>query len=189
MWAYENALWEIAEYQGAFLRHSDVLTPAFNAADIRRAKQENKCAVVMGFQNAVALGYFPLSTYKDPADRHISTLPQFYNLGVRWIQLTHNERNYLGNGSTERRDDGLSDFGVAVVEEMNRLGILVDLAHCGPRTTADGIDFSKKPAIFTHTACQSVFPHPRNKTDDLIRKLAERGGVICIMTTRARADS
>ena len=91
----------------------------------------------------------------------------------------------IGNGSTERRDGGLSDFGVAIVERMNRAGMAVDVSHCGDRTTLDAFEVSKKPVLITHSNCRVlVNGHPRCKTDEAIRKCAAQGGVMGITGVR-----
>ena len=86
------------------------------------------------------------------------------SIGIRQIQLSYNELNALGAGSTERVDSGLSDFGVDVVHRMNDLGMLVDLSHCGVRTTLDAIEVSKRPVIFSHTNCRALNDNMRCKT-------------------------
>jgi membrane dipeptidase len=98
------------------------------------------------------------------------------------VQLTYNELNALGAGCTERVDSGLSDFGVEVVQRMNDLGMLVDLSHCGVRTTLDAIEVSKKPVLFSHTNCRALNDNMRCKTDEQIRKLAAKGGVMGVTT-------
>ncbi len=159
----------LAEWNKRCRDHADKLLRATTAADIERAKREGKMAVVFGFQNATMI-------HSD-----LDNLDTLYELGTRCIQLTYNDRNLLGNGCTERVDGGLSDFGVAAVERMNELGIIVDLSHCGRQTTMDGIAFSDPPACFTHTMCEALYrDHPRAKTDTQIRAMAEKGGVIGI---------
>jgi membrane dipeptidase len=103
-----------------------------------------------------------------------------YDLGVRIIQLTYNTRNLVGDGCLERTNSGLSTFGMALVERMNAMGILVDLSHCGMATTMEGISASAKPVAITHAGCKAIYDHPRNKTDETLRALADRGGVIGI---------
>lgn len=140
---------------------------ALSGADFRRAKSEGKLAVLMNFQNATML------------EGNADNVEVLHALGMRCFQLTYNQRNRLGDGSTERTDAGLSDFGIEVVERMNALGVLVDLSHSGRQTTMDGVAFSDKPVAFTHTMCETLRPnHPRAKTDSQIRALAEKGGVI-----------
>ena len=100
----------------------------------------------------------------------------FYAAGQRVSQLTYNARNLIGNGSTERRDEGISDFGVAIVERMNKAGMAVDVSHCGDRTTLDAFEVEKRPVLITHSNCRALVPgHPRCKTDEAIRKMARRG--------------
>jgi membrane dipeptidase len=96
--------------------------------------------------------------------------------------LTYNQRNLLGDGCTERTNAGLSDFGIEVVNRMNEMGIIVDLSHCGHQTTLDGIQFSNPGACFTHTMCEALYPkHPRAKTDEQIRAMADKGGVMGVI--------
>jgi membrane dipeptidase len=96
------------------------------------------------------------------------------------MQLTYQTRNYVGDGCAEGADTGLSSFGRDLIQEMNRLGILVDLSHCGRRTTDEAIDASKKPVVFSHTHPYTLAEHQRNKTDEQIQALAEKGGVMGI---------
>jgi len=109
-----------------------------------------------------------------------SNLDVFQRFGVRIIQLTYNDRNLLGDGCLEPANAGLSRHGRDVVARMNELRMLVDLSHCGLQTTADGIATSSRPVAITHSGCRGVFDHPRSKTDDILRALANKGGVIGI---------
>lgn len=102
----------------------------------------------------------------------------------RNAQLTYNRQNRLGSGSTERVDGGLSDFGVAIVHAMNGAGMLVDVSHSGPQTTLDAIAVSKGPIAITHSNCRALCDHPRNKSDQAIRALAAKGGVMGITGVR-----
>ena len=122
--------------------------------------------IILGFQNAT------------PIENDLARLAVFHALGVRIIQLTFHERNLLGNGCYEPRDDGLSHFGVDAVRELNCLGILVDLSHCGNRTTLDAIEQSARPVACTHANARSYFDVPRNKTDEALKLMAARGGVV-----------
>jgi membrane dipeptidase len=145
--------------------HSDKLLWVKSAADIRRAKAEGKNGMMFNAQNC-------------PTDGKLENLDLFYKLGIRQMQLTYNERNLLGDGSTERTNTGLSDLGIAVVERMNELGILVDTSHSGWATCADAIKYSRKTPIFSHSECYALSQHPRNKPDELIKALADKGGVM-----------
>ena len=149
-----------------FKEHGDTLAHATSVADIIRAKSEGRTAIVLGWQNA------------SPIENRLDRLELFHALGVRIIQVTYNERNLLGNGCYERTDEGLSRFGVDAVREMNRLGILIDLSHVGDRTTLETAELSEVPVAATHANARSFMDHPRNKTDDALRLIAEKGGVI-----------
>lgn len=168
--SYEAAVQDLAIWHGIFARHRDRLIHVRQTDDILQARREGKLGVMLGFQNATHL------------NRDIRNVDFFHNLGIRQIQLTYNELNALGAGSTERNDVGLSDFGVAVVERMNELGILVDLSHCGIKTTLDAIEVSKRPVLFSHSNARALNDNPRCKSDEQIRKLAAKGGVMGITT-------
>lgn len=165
----QTAVDALVEWRRRAVEHSDTLLIALTASDFERAKRDGKTAVVMNFQNATML--------EGVADN----VEALHALGMRSFQLTYNYRNRLGDGCLERTNAGLSDFGVEVVEHMNRVGVLVDLSHCGAQTTLDGIAFSKKPVAITHTMCEALRSgHPRAKTDEQIRACADKGGVVGI---------
>ena len=163
---YEQTLDNVAAWLRRFREHADLLSQAGSVEDVRRAKAEGKTAVILGWQNASPIG------------NDLDRLALFHTLGVRIVQVTYNERNLLGNGCFERTDDGLSNFGLDAVREMNRLGILIDLSHVGDRTTMDTIEASDGPVAFTHANARSFFDHVRNKPDDALRALVEKGGVV-----------
>ena len=98
------------------------------------------------------------------------------------MQVTYNERNLSGDGCGERTDCGLSDFGVEVVKEMNRRGIMIDLSHVGRTTTSDVLEFTEAPVIYTHTASYTLNPHTRNKTDEELRRVAATGGIVGVLS-------
>ncbi len=143
-----------------------------SAADLERVKASGRIGVLLGIQNA--------EHFRTPND-----VDTFYAAGQRVAQLTYNARNLIGNGSTERRDEGLSDFGLAIVERMNKAGMAVDTSHCGDRTTLDAFEVTRRPALITHSNCRALVPgHPRCKTDEAIRKMAAKGGVMGITGVR-----
>ena len=131
-----------------------------------QARQDGKVGVVLGWQNA------------NPIGNDLDRLELFHALGVKIIQVTYNERNLLGNGCYERNDEGLSKFGLDAIKEMNRLGILIDLSHVGDRTTIETIELSDRPVAFTHANARSFFDHVRNKPDDALKLLADKGGIV-----------
>ncbi|MAF10989.1 peptidase M19 [Candidatus Poribacteria bacterium] len=163
---YRQTMDNVAAWLRRFQERQDTLMPVAAVQDIRRAKQDQKVGVILGWQNAT------------PIENNLDRLAVFHALGVRVVQLTYNERNLLGNGCYERIDDGLSHFGRDAVREMNRLGILIDLSHVGDRTTLDAIERSEQPVAITHANARAFFDHVRNKTDEALQLLAERGGVI-----------
>jgi membrane dipeptidase len=163
---FQGTIDEIATWHGYFRRHDDLLQPILTAEDILRAKATCRVGVIFGFQNAT------------PIEDRLEYLSIFHALGVRVIQLAYNDRNYVGDGCLERNATGLSEFGVAVVQEMNRLGILIDLSHVGHRTSMEAIEMSAKPVAITHANPRSLCEHPRNKTDEELRAVAAKGGVV-----------
>lgn len=170
--AFESTMEFVAGWDGFLAHHSETLKRIDSVADIDAARAAGKIGVVVGLQNSEHF-------------RKVDDVNLFYGLGQRVSQLTYNSRNMIGNGSTERRDEGLSDFGVSIVERMNRLGMVVDVSHCGDRTTLDAFEVSKKPVLITHSNCRVlVNGHPRCKTDEAIRKLAAQGGVMGITGVR-----
>lgn len=166
----EKGLRNLNQWQTIIKENPDRLIMGTSADDYERAKKEGKVVVMLGFQNSTMVG------------RSIKNLDKLYDAGMRWMQLTYNERNYLGDGSTERTNCGLSDFGIEVVQRMNELGIIVDLSHCGKETTNDGIAYSKAPVSINHSMCEALHKdHPRAKTDDQIKAMADKGGIIGII--------
>jgi membrane dipeptidase len=168
-WNLQVALRALAEWNQRVKDHSARLAKATRAADFERAKREAKMAVVFGFQNSTAI--------EDDANN----LDVLYQLGTRCIQLTYNSRNLVGDGCTEPIQTGLSEFGISVVERMNELGIIIDLSHCGRQTTREAIEYSQQPPAFTHTMCEAIYKHhPRAKTDEQMKALSDKGGVVGI---------
>lgn len=158
----------IAEWLGRIDRWPDALLQVRTVADLERAKETGRLGLIFGFQDATAL------------EQDLDRVALFQGLGVRIIQLTYNVRNLLGDGCLEPGNAGLSRWGHQVVERMDELGLIVDLSHCGQRTTADGIAASRNPVAISHSGCAALHPHPRSKHDAELRALAEKGGVIGI---------
>jgi len=150
-------------------RHPNELMFATTAADIRRAKAQNKIACLMGIEGGHAI------------ENSLPTLREFYRLGVRYMTLTWNNTNdWADAGRGERKHNGLSDFGKEVVREMNRLGMLVDVSHVSDKTMSDALDVSKAPIIASHSSARALSNVPRNIPDDLLRRIAKNGGVVQI---------
>ena len=115
-----------------------------------------------------------------PLERDAGLVEVFQRLGVRMIQLCYNQRNFVGDGCSEPTDAGLSSFGIHVIREMERVGIVVDLSHTGYRTTMEALAMSTRPPVFSHSNVRALCDNRRNITDDQIRAVAERGGLIGI---------
>jgi len=149
-------------------RWPDVFRLVRSVAQLREAKEAGQVGIVLGFQNTT------------PYEGDLSRMGIFHELGVRVVQLTYNVRNLVGDGCLEPGNAGLSVYGHQVVERLNELGSIVDLSHCGQRTTAEGIAASTAPVGITHTGCNAVQRHPRSKDDAELRAAAVGGGVVGI---------
>lgn len=144
------------------------LISATRAEDIRRAKREGKQAVMYQLE-------------PQTMGRELDRVDIAYGLGVRAMLLTFNTRNYVGDGCAERTDTGLSYLGIEMVERLNDVGILIDLSHCGVQTSLDAVKFSTDPVMFNHTGARALNPPcTRLKTDEQLRAVAEKGGLIGI---------
>ena len=166
--ALENTRARITAWTREVEAHPEVLAAIRSVDDVRDAKAKRRLGLILGFQDAV------------PVQDDLRRIADFYDLGVRIIQLTYNVENKIGTGCLVADDHGLTDLGLEAVSRMDELGILIDLSHCGPRTTLDGIRASERPVSITHSGCKAVFDHPRSKDDATLRLLAERGGVVGI---------
>jgi membrane dipeptidase len=161
---FEGTIGNIGSLEMLVELHPETFVIVRQYSDIARAKRENKIGIMPGFQYTAFLE-------EDPKRIEI-----FRQLGVRIMQLTYNNRSLFGDGCLEPGNAGLSKAGIAAVKKMNDLGVAVDLSHSGYRTTAEGITESTKPVLITHSGCAAVYAHPRNKPDEILKSLADRGG-------------
>jgi membrane dipeptidase len=161
---YEDTIENLADLQDLVDRHPDLFLIVRKYSDIACAKRENQIGIMPGFQ---------YTSFLEEKPERIAT---FRRLGVRIMQLTYNNRSIFGDGCLEPGNAGLSKAGVAAVQRMNELGVAIDLSHSGYRTTSDGIARSAKPVLISHSGCAAVCPHPRNKPDEILKALADRGG-------------
>ena len=169
---YDEVLEFVARTNAYAAEYPDDFRRIETVADMEKTKAEGKLGYIVGLQNS---NHF----------RNVDDVNRFYTLGQRVSQLTYNARNLIGTGSTDRNDSGLSDFGVAIVERMNELGMAVDVSHCGDVTTLDAFDVSKKPVLITHSNVRALAGgHVRCKNDDAIRKMAAAGSVMGITGVR-----
>jgi membrane dipeptidase len=169
---FETALRWFASWNSFIAGNDTRLMRVDSAGDFARIKSSGKIAVILGLQNS--------EHFRTPNDVNL-----FHALGQRVSQLTYNSRNLIGNGSTERRDEGISDFGVAIIERMNKVGMAVDVSHCGDRTTLDAFELSKKPVLITHSNVRALANgHPRDKADEAILAVKKSGSVMGITGVR-----
>jgi membrane dipeptidase len=155
----------IADYYGLFEERPDWIMQVRSVEDIHKAKVQGCAGMILGFQDTNAI------------NGNLRMLAVYHALGVRIIQLTYNDENAVGCGCMAAEDKGLTRFGREVVAEMNCLGMLVDLSHCGHKTTMDAIEASKGPVAFTHANPLALAKSPRNKLDEAFKALAAKGGV------------
>jgi membrane dipeptidase len=165
---FAHTVESVAQVQQLIELHPDYFTAVRTAADMARAQRERKLGIILSFESAEMLGGQP------------GSLELFRNLGVRVMQLSYNRTSPFAAGVMEPKAGGLTALGREAVREMNRLGIAIDLSHANPATTADVLILSSKPPIMTHAGCAAVHAHPRNKTDEQLRALAAKGGVVGI---------
>lgn len=163
------AMEQIKFWNKAVLANSAELVKAQSAAEIRQAHEDGRIAVYYMFQNGKPFA-------DDPGNVEL-----FRDMGVISSAVTYNKRNFLGDGCAEPENSGISSIGRAVIAEMNRVGMLVDLSHGGKRTQATAAEASTAPPYFSHNNCYSVFANRRNAVDTTMRVVAEKGGVMSAM--------
>lgn len=161
---FEETIGNLATLQELVDRHPEAFLIVRRHSDIARAKRENKIGIMPGFQDTAFL------------EQNIDRIDMFRQFGVRIMQLTYNNRSIFGDGCLEPGNAGLSKAGVAAIKKMNEIGVAVDLSHSGYRTTSEGIAQSAKPVLISHSGCAAVYAHPRNKPDEILKSLADRGG-------------
>jgi membrane dipeptidase len=161
---FEGTVGNIALVEALVEQHPEAFLIVRQHSDIARAKRENKIGIMPGFQYTAFL--------EEKPDR----IEMFRQLGVRIMQLTYNNRSIFGDGCLEPGNAGLSKAGIAAVKKMNDVGVALDLSHSGYRTTSDGIAQSSKPVLISHSGCAAIYAHPRNKPDEILKALADRGG-------------
>jgi membrane dipeptidase len=156
----------IALVKSDIRNHSDSMMLIRTIDDVVEANESGKLALTFNLQET------------NPLDGNLDMIDVYYELGVRHMLLAYNQKNRVGDGCAERTDSGLSRFGIRVVQEMNRIGMLVDGTHSGHKTTMEAMEISNAPFIFSHCNSWRVVPHYRNIKDDQIKACAATGGVI-----------
>jgi membrane dipeptidase len=162
----EATIQTIAAVRAAVAKRPADLLLVRCADDVVLAKREGKLGVGLHFQGT------------NPFQGNLAMVQLYYDLGVRHALMAYNQKNLVGDGCHERTDAGLSRFGLALVAEMNRVGMLVDCTHSGRQTTLDAMEASSAPCIFSHSLARALNDHERNIDDDQIRALGKSGGVI-----------
>jgi membrane dipeptidase len=167
--AIKKTLEQIDFVRTMVARNPDTFTMASTADDVVRIHKSGRIASMIGVEGGHQIG------------ESMAALRQYYTLGARYMTLTHSRNNALADAATENPVfNGLSPFGRAVVAEMNRIGMLVDLAHVSPDTMRQAITLSKAPVIFSHSGARAVTEHPRNVPDDVLKMLVEHDGVVMV---------
>jgi membrane dipeptidase len=168
---YTESLRDINGWNAFIAAHEPRFLRVEGAADFERAKALGKIGILIGQQNSEHF-------------RAVEDVDRFYNLGQRVSQLTYRS-NGIGGGSSDPRDRGLSQYGSAIVERMNKAGMAVDISHCGDRTALDAIEASRKPVLVTHSNCRALVPSSaRCRTDEAIQRMAAKGGVMGVTMVR-----
>jgi len=170
------AIWEtfaevapvLVKWNTLFRENVDIVAPVQSVGDVRAAKLEGRIGIILGFQDTA------------PIQDQLGYVELFSRLGIRIAQLTYMYRNLAGCGCLEE-DHGLSLFGKDLIRELNHNGIVIDLSHCGHRTTMEAIEVSEDPTVFSHVGVRTLCETRRNKTDDELKFVAEGGGVVGVV--------
>lgn len=162
---FKETMLKICAWMRLYTQFDALLMPIRRTEDFAAAKDYGKLGIILGLQNTAAI------------EEDLELIPVLKGMGIRVMQLTHNERNYVADGCFERVDAGLSRFGVEVVKRLNEHRILLDLSHAGPTSTLEAIERSEGPVAITHSSPEALCDYPRNKTDEQIKLLAQKGGV------------
>jgi membrane dipeptidase len=166
-WKWDDIVLDIG-MRFSDIDHQELVYIARTLAEVRDAKPSGRIAFVAALEAATAI------------ENEVDRVDVLYGLGIRCMGITYSEANALGSGLKERTDGGLSDLGRAVVKRMNKLGMTIDVAHCGDQTSLDTINASERPIFITHAGARALWNAPRMKPDAVIEGCAERGGVIGI---------
>ena len=168
--AYHETFRETAANIGAWnrllRRHADLVVMGRSGDDVRRAQQQQRTAIFFGLQNP------------SPIEDDITLVELCHTLGVRFMQLSYNNQSLLAAGCYEQNDPGVTRFGREVIAEMNRVGMVIDMSHSGEYSTLEAIDLSARPIAVTHANPSWWHPLARNKSDAVLKALAQRGGMM-----------
>ena len=163
---YDELLKRVDEWNIHFKDNSDLIFHGKTYKDIEKANEQKKTAIFFGFQNC------------SPIEDDINLIEKVHQIGCKFMQLTYNNQSLLATGCYEKVDSGVTNFGKEVIKEMNRVGIAIDMSHSAEKSTLDAIEISKKPIAITHANPSFWYKATRNKSNDLLKTLAQSGGMI-----------
>ena len=163
---FRETVLRIEEWNRRFEQHSDLIFQGFTAADLAKARETGRTAIFFGAQNP------------SPIEDDIGLVEVLHRLGMRFMQLTYNNQSLLATGCYEAEDAGITRMGREVIEEMNRVGMVVDMSHSADRSTIEAAELSSRPIAITHANPWDWHPAKRNKKDAVIRAVTERGGML-----------
>ena len=163
---YEEFIQRTKEWEKFFNENSDLIFLGKSFKDIEKANSEKKTAIFFGFQNC------------SPIEDNIALVEKIHEHGCRFMQLTYNNQSLLATGCYEKNDSGVTNFGREAIKEMNRVGIVIDMSHSAEKSTFDAIEISEKPIAITHANPSFWYKAIRNKSNDLLKALANSGGML-----------
>ena len=163
---FRETVANVEEWNRCFAAYPELIVHACSAADIRTAREQGRTAIIFGFQNC------------SPIEDDLGLVQVWHRMGVRFMQLSYNNQSLLATGCYERDDPGITRMGRQVIKEMNRVGMVIDMSHSSERSTLEAIEISERPIAITHANPADWHPALRNKSDDILRELANSGGMI-----------
>lgn len=161
-----ETLSRFGDWNRHFEEHSDLIMPVYEATDIERARESGRVGIFFGAQNC------------SPIEDDIDMIAVMRRLGLMIMQLTYNNQSLLATGCYEAEDPGITRFGRQAIEEMNRAGMIIDMSHSSERSTLEAIEVSSRPVIISHANPASFHPAKRNKSDTVLKAIAESGGLL-----------
>ena len=163
---FQEMVQNVIAWNQRFEKYSQHIFQGLTADDVRKANEEGRTAIFFGFQNC------------SPIEDNIGLVEVCHKLGVRFMQLSYNNQSLLAAGCYEENDPGITRMGRQVIKEMNRVGLVVDMSHSAGRSTLDAIEISERPIAITHANPSNWHDALRNKSDDVLKALAESGGIL-----------
>ena len=163
---FRETIWNVEAWNKQFSNHPDLIFQGFSGEDVRLARETNRTAIFLGFQNP------------SPIEDDIGLLEIWHRLGVKFMQLSYNNQSLLASGCYEKIDSGLTRMGLEVINEMNALGIVVDMSHSGQYSTLQAIEASHRPIAITHANPSFWHKAIRNKSNEVLKALSDTGGML-----------